>query len=276
MKTLHVLNGEATAHSFASAGLPGDVVIWREMLSEGPLLASPRNDGELWTLRRNWLTAQFSDRMQKDTEDTYEEKVVAEFARICRYAEYDEVVLWFEHDLFCQINLGFLLACFIRVDLTETVLRQVSINQFPGVIKFKGLGQLTGAQLATLYPQAEQLTTLELTLAAQMWKAYATPDVTALANLLTENFGRLRYLRVALLAHIARLQIGINGLPLIENEILTIIRASPKTIRQVVAEWLANDSIYGLGDWSIENYVAQLIRQELVQDMDGVLVYTAH
>lgn len=209
-------------------------------------------------------------------ENAYEEKVVAEFARICRYAEYDEVVLWFEHDLFCQINLIFLLACFVRVDLTETVLKQVSINQFPGVIKFKGLGQLTGAQLATLYPQAEQLTALELTLAVQVWKAYATPDVAALANLLTENFGRLRYLRVALLAHIARLQIGINGLPLIENEILTIIRASPKTTRQVVAEWLANDSIYGLGDWSIENYVAQLIRQELVQDMDGVLVYAAH
>ena len=272
MKTLHVLNGEATAHQFATSGLPGDVVIWREMLSEGPLLASPQNDEELWTLRRNWLTAQFSDRMQ---EDTYEEKVVAEFARICRYSEYDEVVLWFEHDLFCQINLVFLLACFARVDLAQTALKQVSINLFAGVIKFKGLGQLTGAQLATLYPQAERLTTLELTLAVQVWKAYATPDVAALAKLLTENFGRLRYLRVALLAHIARLQIGNNGLSLIENQVLMLIRASPKTIRQVVTEWLANDQIYGLGDWSIENYIAQLIRQELVQEADGVLIDAA-
>ena len=49
MKTLHVLNGDATAHPFASAGLPGDVAIWREMLSEGPLLAVPKSDEELWS-----------------------------------------------------------------------------------------------------------------------------------------------------------------------------------------------------------------------------------
>ncbi|GAB3640857.1 hypothetical protein GCM10027423_14930 [Spirosoma arcticum] len=238
------------------------------MLSEGPLLASPQNDEELWTLRRNWLMAQFGDRLQ---EDTYEEKVVAEFARICRYAEYDEVIFWFEHDLFCQINLVFLLACFARVDLGQTVLKQVSINQFAGISNFKGLGQLTGVQLATLYPQAEPLTVYELTLVVRVWKAYATPDAAALTELLTENFGRLRYLRVALLAHVARLQIGTNGLPLIENQLLTLIQTSPKTTQQVVTEWLANDHIYGLGDRSIENYIAQLIRQGLVQETDGFL-----
>ena len=96
------------------------------MLSEGPLLASLWNDEELWTLRQNWLTAQFGDRMGE--KDTYETKVVAEFTQICRYDAYDEVVFWFEHDLSCQINLVFLLACFARVDLAQTELK-------PGVHK---------------------------------------------------------------------------------------------------------------------------------------------
>ena len=269
MKTLHVLNGDATAHQFANSGLPGDVAVWREMLSEGPLLASPRNDEELWTLRQNWLTAQFGDRMRE--KDTYAKEVVAEFTQICRYAAYDEVVFWFEHDLFCQINLVFLLACFARVDLAQTVLKQVSINKFAGVPHFKGLGQLTGTQLAALYPRAEPLTTNELTLAVRVWQAYATPDLIALTDLLTEDFGRLRYLRVALSAHLARLN-EIDGLPLIENQLLTLIQSSPKTTRQVVSKWLANDRIYGLGDWSIENYLVQLTRRGLIRETDGILV----
>lgn len=269
MKILHVLNGDGTAHQFAATNLPGDVAVWREMLSEGPLLVSPRTDEALWTLRENWLTAQFGDRMPGET---YEEKVVAEFAQICRCAEYDEVVFWFEHDLFCQINLIFLLACFARVDLGETVLKQVSINQFAGIADFKGLGQLTGAQLATLYPQAEPLTGYELRVSTRVWLAYAASDLIGLTSLLTEDFGRLRYLRAALTAHVARLQIGHNGLPLIENQLLTLIKSSPKTTEQVVTGWLATDRIYGLGDWSIENYITQLIDQRRVEVKNGLLI----
>lgn len=269
MKALHILNGDTTAYQFAGSGLSGDVAVWREMLSEGPLLGSPKTDEELWTLRQNWLVAQFGDRMTEN--DTYEQKVVAEFTQICRYAEYDEVVFWFEHDLFCQINLVFLLACFARVDLGKTVLKQVSINQFDGVPDFKGLGQLTGAQLATLYPKAEPLTAHELTLAARVWLAYAPSDGVALANLLTEDFGQLRYLRDALSAHLARLRVTDNGLPLIENQLVRIIRKAPMTTRQVVTEWLSNDRIYGLGDWSIEQYLAGLIHQGVIQKTDDVL-----
>lgn len=131
---------------------------------------------------------------------------------------------------------------------------------------------MTGAQLATLYPLAELLTVIELGLATRVWKAYATPDLIALIDLLTEDFGRLRYLRVALLAHLARLKIGSNGLPLIENQLLTLIQSSPKTTRQVVTEWLANDRIYGLGDWSIKNHIAQLTRRGLIREADGILI----
>ena len=37
MNILHILNGDATANSFAGTGLDGEIMIWREVLSEGPL-----------------------------------------------------------------------------------------------------------------------------------------------------------------------------------------------------------------------------------------------
>ncbi|GAB4029079.1 DUF1835 domain-containing protein [Spirosoma gilvum] len=272
-KILHVLNGDSTAYSFAEAGLPGDVAVWREMLSEGPLLDALQTD-DLWKLRENWLNAQFGDRPNEA--DTYYRKVVAEFERIYQPNTYDQIILWFEHDLFCQINLVFLLSRFSRVELGTTVVKQVSVNQFDGMPNFKGLGELTGAQLATLYPKAEPLTDYELALAAHVWSAYATADVTTLTNLLSEDFGRLRYLREALRAQLDRLQVGENGLSTIENQLLSLVQSSPKTPQQVVGEWLSTDRIYGLGDWSIENYLRRLIEQEVLQERDGVLVDIAH
>ncbi|WP_157627081.1 hypothetical protein [Spirosoma luteum] len=274
MKTLHVLNGDATAHAFVGAGLPGDVAIWREMLSEGPLLVAPRTDDELWTLRRNWLTTAFGTKFQGEQPD-YTIYVVREFEKICRYTDYDEVVFWFEHDLFCQINLVFLLACFDRVDLGQTVLRQVSVDRIEGVADFKGYGQLTGTQLAALYPQAETLTTHELMLATRVWSAYAASDKAALTALLTTNVGRLCHLPAALTAHLARLTVASNGLSLIQQQLLRLIQASPKTPRQVVSEWLSHDRIYGLGDWSLENYLTELAEQGIIEERDGLLVSTA-
>ena len=87
----------------------------------------------------------------------------------------------------------FLLACFARVDPGKTVLKQVSVDRFDGLPDFKGLGQLSGAQLATLYPLAEPLTAHELTLAARVWPAYADSDIDGLTRLLAADFSRLRY-----------------------------------------------------------------------------------
>ena len=34
---LHILNGDSTAYSFKDTGLDGDILVWREVLSQGPL-----------------------------------------------------------------------------------------------------------------------------------------------------------------------------------------------------------------------------------------------
>ena len=76
------------------------------------------------------------------------EKVESELreqhAAIENFSDHEEVVLWFEHDLFCQVHLIYLLAWFGQRDLGKTKLSLISIDQFPGVKIFHGLGQLDG------------------------------------------------------------------------------------------------------------------------------------
>ncbi|GAA4409245.1 hypothetical protein GCM10023187_32250 [Nibrella viscosa] len=256
MKILHILNGDATLHGFRHSGLRGDVAVWREMLSEGPVKADVRSDEEFWSIRRNWIQAQFGDRLP--AEETYDEKVVREFERICQYADYDEVIFWFEQDLFCQINLVFLLGCFARVDLGPVTLKQVSIDHHPEVPDFKGLGQLSGAQLAALYPSAEALTAHELTVAAQVWQAYAGTDPYKLIDLLSTDFGKLRYLKAALLNHLRRFPAQQTDLNAIERQLISIQNQASLTESELVGHFLQQDRVYGIGDWSVAQYIRQM------------------
>ena len=37
MSILHILNGDSTRYGFEQTGIEGDIMVWREVLSEGPV-----------------------------------------------------------------------------------------------------------------------------------------------------------------------------------------------------------------------------------------------
>jgi len=252
MKTLHILNGDATVSSFRESGLPSDVIIWREILSEGPVKANVFINDELWAIRRKWLAEHVDGRA-----GDYEAKVVAEFDKLPTYASYDEVVLWFEHDLNCQINLVFLLTYFARVPIGQVKLKQIVVGAHVEISPFKGLGQLNGAQMATLYLQAEELTDHELHTAVRVWKAYAGDEPGRVQELLNGDFGRLRFLSAALKWHLQRFPFTDNGLNLIELQLLTILLEGPMPETKLIRRFLDQDEVYGVSDWIVGQYLRQ-------------------
>ena len=73
-------------------------------------------------------------------------------AAIDEAARASEVVLWFEHDLFDQLNLIWLLDALAGAGTPEQRVRLVVIGEHPEVNPFHGLGQLSPAQLLALFP----------------------------------------------------------------------------------------------------------------------------
>ena len=97
---LHILNGDATANLFKETGLPGQVLVWREILAEGPATQTP-DEKAFWRQRQEYITQSY-----QETTQNYHLKVLTELNRLqqlCR--QQDEIILWFEHDLICQVNL---------------------------------------------------------------------------------------------------------------------------------------------------------------------------
>ena len=133
-------------------------------------------------------------------------------AWLSRFAEHDETILWFEHDLFCQINLIYLLDWFSKQSMGKTSLSLICIGEFPGVGDFRGLGQLTGEQLASLFDGRHDVTAPELRLAARAWSAYCLPDPGEITGLLEEDTSAMPFLRHALRLHLMRFPSVKNGL----------------------------------------------------------------
>ena len=103
LRLLHVANGHCTTRLIEAAGLPGRVSVWADPLHDGPI---PRSLSD-----EEWIRV----RAQFHTPDGQSpDAAAADFRRwravIDDHAAYDELVLWFEHDLFDQLNLVQLLS----------------------------------------------------------------------------------------------------------------------------------------------------------------------
>ncbi|MEM6268441.1 MAG: hypothetical protein AAF998_03345 [Bacteroidota bacterium] len=94
-------------------------------------------------------------------------------------AEYDEVVLWFEFDQFCQTNLWFLLHKLAAAP-PQVRLSLVSPGSGAGIEPFYGMGQLSPHQLMGFFAERVPITPEVIAEGRAVWTAYAQADPEAL------------------------------------------------------------------------------------------------
>ena len=208
---LHVLNGDATATVFAAAGLPGDVLVWRDILVEGPLAPEwPTPD----TLAVR--TAFLAERLAIDPE-RYRSGVREQDEGLAGALRHDEIVLWFEQDLFCAVNLWYVLAWLAR----RSAAAQLTLV-YPPVDEVKGLGVREPAQLAALFTERRLVTPHASALGTRAWEAYTDRHPRAAAALAETETDALPFVRDAFRLHCARFPSVATGL----NEVETATLAS--------------------------------------------------
>jgi len=240
---LHVHNGDSTANTARQASLPGEHFAWRESLVTGPTIADLPTD-EWEAMRAQHLSASYGVELQQ----CREELVAQEKKLRSAASSHEEIVLWFEHDLFCQVHLVYLLNWFAKENLVDTKLSLICINQFQGKENFRGLGELSAGELSSLFPARREVTAEQLTLATAAWLAYCSDDPRAIENILLTNTAALPFLDAALRAHLRRFPSTANGLGHIENRALQFIAEDNQDFARLFDHFSRAESIYGFGD----------------------------
>jgi hypothetical protein len=166
---LHIHNGDCSAGIARRSSLPGEHFAWRESLITGPTPAGLLADD--WRkLRAQLLSESYGVDLQE-----CERGLLTQEEKLRTFSEHEEVVLWFEHDLFCQLHFLYLLDWFAVQPLGTTKLSLICINHFPGKQNFRGLGELSPDEFASLFPARAEVTAPQLKLAQAAWRAYCSP-----------------------------------------------------------------------------------------------------
>ena len=137
-------------------------------------------------------------------------------------ADYDRVVLWFEHDVTDQLSLIHLLGHYAR-HRRPPRLELVSIGDFPGAGRFTGLGELPPEALRMLWKTRKPVSAVQLQSGLDAWRALANPDPRPLAAIMRSDTPALPLLARALHRHLCELPSAVNGLSLTEELALTLM-----------------------------------------------------
>jgi hypothetical protein len=221
---LHIANGSSTTTTIHDAGIPGQSSIWADPLHEGPVPADATDD-ELLAIRARHVGGEVHGI----------EAVASEMRRwrevIDAHEEYDEIVLWYEHDLFDQLNLIQVLSRLAAAGPWPKPVSLICIGSFPGRPRFKGLGELTAGELGPLFDTRQPVTPAQYTLAARAWAAFRSADPTAIEGLLRTDTSALVYLAAALERHLEEFPSTAGGLSRTERRLLELAAAGPLPLR---------------------------------------------
>jgi hypothetical protein len=214
-RRLNITNGDIAVGTLSEAGIAGKIIPWRDVLHEGPVdsslsLAALSKQRARFIAERGWagLTQARGGFAERDR-------------AIQKLDDVDEVVLWFEDDLYDQLQLIQLLDFFALAPLEG---KKISLVVVDGYIP-----PLSAGKIKELDAARRTVTPAQFELAKRAWKAFGSDDPQAILGLLREDTSALPYLAAALKRHLEEFPSIESGLSRSEYETLSAINEGHTT-----------------------------------------------
>lgn len=240
----HVLTGDALAEQFEPTYLEGKVIISRECLMEGPTQSNSLR--EFWDMRAAFIHEDY-----QESESEYFTKVTREYEQLLHLPARSEVYLWFEFDLFCQVNMWFCLWLLRQSNIPLQIYRVFPATR--GVQdRWKGFGSMNSQELQQCFDNRVSFTEEDLFIGAQLWQAYSQNNMAKLRKLSLNYSPCFLYLAEVCEAHIERL----NGR--LEKTLKSIIEEGITDFKEVFNRFFTREGIYGLGDLQVKKLYEQI------------------
>jgi hypothetical protein len=237
----NILNGDSLAYSFPDSKIGGDIIVVREALIDGNL--SGDNLHDFWQSRAKYIGL---------TQAEYHNNVVKEFEKIINALDNSEFNLWFEYDLFCQVNMWFVISIINSLSIKKKVYAvytsylDKSSKQF-----WNGFGPANSNDLTICFADRTLLNDVDLQLGQDLWTAYKSDNLEELIHLAKNPSSAFPYLQEVITAHVDRFpNDGTKGRP--EKVLEDIIKNVSTDFHKVFKEFWNRESIYGFGDLQLK------------------------
>lgn len=240
---LHITNGDSTTNYLKKLKFSGDYITWREMLCEGKTTTEVGSES-FWKNRYEYLKTSYKISKRKFIDFT-----VKEYRNLCNKKNANEIILWFDADLFCQINMIAVIS-WLKEYRKGYHISLVHIPQEQDVATTKNLNQLNEQEINALYANRIDLIQDDIEYADYIWQLYCSNSPLRLETVYKFNpMTPFQHLASAIEAHLQRFPSIENGLNKIENTILkTAHQNTSSTKEELIQQLLKEQEIYGFGD----------------------------
>jgi hypothetical protein len=255
-----VLNGDASLTLFRQCGVPGEIIICREMMCEGKVKFT-NNLSAFFESRSKHLQFHYGiDRK------TYYSHVVRELEKMVFFASStDEIVLWFEYDLFCQVNLLFLLH-FIANSLLDKKL-PISVVDLPH--------HPTAADIPKAFENRTILQSEDLALAADIWDAWCMDTPMLLETISKMNTGNLKHIPAAITAHLKRFPEVTTGLSIIEQYFMLQLALGSYRWYELYMLFWRDLEIFGFSNFQLDVLIHRMVDAGVIDEQEQLLIITS-
>ncbi|WP_340198543.1 DUF1835 domain-containing protein [Ascidiimonas sp. W6] len=251
-KVLHITNGDNFTSKLKEFDIKGDLITWREMLCEGRTITEVGSE-KFWKVRFD-----FFNKVYKVTKRSFIDRTLKEYRSLCNYKMHDEIVLWFEYDLFCQINMIAVIS-WLKKYRNQTSISLICSGKEDSSGKLYGLAELSEDKLNEMYHNRIALSQDDIEFADYIWHLYCEENPIRMQSSAQFSSSTFKYLPDAIEAHLRRFPSVGNGLNELENIVLDLAAThKPKSQEELVKLALENQGIYGFGDLQFIQIIKEL------------------
>jgi hypothetical protein len=261
--TLHVTNGDSVLYVFKKAGILGTHVAWRDALHEGPVPSGLSLEATSAVRTRYRAERGYGNpiKINHDFE--------ARDAELRRAGAFREVVLWFEHDLYDQLQILQALTALEELELEPGRVALVQSDHY--------LGMMTVDELSPLLPRRRTATAAAFKSARRAWERFTSPSPADLLAASREDAIGFPFLRAALQRLCEEYPAKGDGLSRSQRHALEAVAQGPAANEELFTRSQAREEAGFLSDATFAKILDDLRdeRAPLLAGADGALELTA-
>ncbi|MBV1880102.1 MAG: hypothetical protein KUG82_00615 [Pseudomonadales bacterium] len=211
---LNITNGDCAVEIMKKAAIPGAFLPWRDLLHEGPVPAELSLE-ELSKVRAQYIIDRNWGKPQEIIDSFIERDNVLKSFR-----KYEKVILWFEHDLYDQLQIIQILDWFHQNWVHQKCADEVELSI---ICTEQYLGRLSPEEIKKLIQYEERITEAHLELSSQAWSAFRSSSPEEWWGLLNTDTSALPFLKGAIVRLLEEYPSCSNGLSRTADQALRVV-----------------------------------------------------
>lgn len=254
---LHITNGDHAAKAIRFAGLGDDILPWRDVLHDGPVPAALKLN-ELSRVRAEFLAVN-----RWGVAEAIRTEFTTRDARFGIAAEHGRVTLWFESDLYDQLQLAQILAELFNAHAPFEEAELVEVDGY--------ISAMDPAALHRAYESRVSIGIRHFEIAREIWDAFRESQPTRLHKLAAKDYPVLPYMAAALrrlFEEFPHVESGVTG---IQAAVLNELRKGSETAAALFTFSAQREERIFVGDASFATYLQEISNVEfpLILFTDG-------